>query len=425
MIRQDKLKVGGWTLLAASAFAAGLVACSAGTDSTGGGQGKGTSNYNPGNGATAGSGGSGTAGSGNAGSGTAGSGTAGSGTAGSGTAGSGPAGGTGGSGATAGAGGSSAGTGGATGTAGAAGAGGSTAGAGGSTGTGCGQGTVCRPGNDLAPPDAADGFQVALPDGAVMISPGQELFYCYYKNVPGNAEVDVGGFESYMSEGTSHHFIVFQSASATGTDGSLVSCPIGSGNWVYATSTPGEIVGMNMPAGVGLPFTAGTQLTLNMHFINTGTTTVSPVLKLNVLYGKNIMYKAAAMVSFNVGINIPAGTTAMPGTQTVTGSCTAPTGSKFFLMSTHTHKHATAADVNYVSGGQSMNIVHSTDWEHPDVGTWDTPNFLTTKAGDSFTYSCAYSNTDPWTVTVGETAAKNEMCMAIGYFFPAGSASCH
>jgi hypothetical protein len=71
-----------------------------------------------------------------------------------------------------------------------------------------------------------------------------------------------------------------------------------------------------------------------------------------------------------------------------------------------------------------MNIVHTTDWEHPDVGLWNAPNYLTVKAGDSFTYSCAYTNNSASPVLVGETAATNEMCMAIGYYFPAGAASC-
>jgi hypothetical protein len=63
--------------------------------------------------------------------------------------------------------------------------------------------------------------------------------------------------------------------------------------------------------------------------------------------------------------------------------------------------------------------VHTTDWENPGTHTWQAPNFLTTKAGDTFTYSCSYQNPLNIAVTVGETAAKNEMCMAIGSFFPA------
>ena len=127
------------------------------------------------------------------------------------------------------------------------------------------------------------------------------------------------------------------------------------------------------------------------------------------------------------------------GTQTVSGTCNAPVGANFFMMSTHTHKHATAAWVDYIHGGTTTEIVHTgmtatypadqeqgsgVDWEHPGVGLWVTPNYLTVQSGDSFTYHCSYMNTGTQAVTVGETATYNEMCMAIGYYFPAGSAPC-
>jgi len=282
----------------------------------------------------------------------------------------------------------------------------------------------------------------------MVVPPGKEIFLCYYYTLPNAAEVDVGAFQSYMSAGSSHHFIVYQGGTGptagffgSHTSGSIIPCVVGSGTWVYATSTPGEVVGMKMPDTVGLPFAAGTQIVLNMHFINTSTKPLYPSAKLNILFAKNVKYKAAAMVSFNTQINVPKATASGPGKQTVGGTCTAPTGSKFFIMSTHSHKHATAVTVNYVHAGKATEIVHTgatstyptdqqsatgADWEHPGVGEWLSPNFLTTSAGDSFKYSCVFENQDTTTaVTVGETAASNEMCMSIGYYFPAGSTSCN
>jgi hypothetical protein len=289
------------------------------------------------------------------------------------------------------------------------------------TGRGCGQGTSCTPGNDLAPPAAGQGFQFVLKAGDVTIQPGAESYYCLYKTIPGNAAIDVGAFQSWMSPGSSHHFITFQSATAGQADGYIQpNCGIGTGNWVYATSVSGQIIELKMPDTVGLTLGANAQLILNMHFVNPGSTPAQPTLKLNVLLAKNVQYHASTMISFNATINIPAG-----GMQTVHGTCQAPVGAKFFAMTTHTHKHATATDVNYIHGGQTQNIVHTTDWQNPDVGLWNAPNFLTVQSGDSFSYSCAYTNTGPIAVTVGETAANNEMCMAIGYFFPTGTATCN
>ncbi len=285
--------------------------------------------------------------------------------------------------------------------------------------TGCGQGTFCMPGSDLAPPAASDGFQIVSP-ASISVNPGQEEFWCYYKTIPGTGEVDIGGFRSWMTEHASHHFITFHSAGG-GADGSLVSCPFGSGDWVYATSKSGQVIGMDLPANVGLPFQAGSQLIMNMHLINTGTDVVKPVIKLNVLFAKSPMYKAGSVFSLasNAQISVPPG-----GTQTVRGSCSAPAGSHFFLWTTHSHKFTTEDDVNYISGGVTKNIVKTTDWENPGTTVWGPPDFLTTKAGDSFSYSCSYKNTLPIQLTFGETAASNEMCLAIGYYFPAGGASC-
>lgn len=309
-------------------------------------------------------------------------------------------------------------------------------------------------GADLVAPAAGKGFQIETPDydandpnaKNMIVQPDQEIFLCYHVTLPNTAEFDVGAFQSYMSAQSSHHFIVFQQsdtglfAGAPEPNGTIQSCGFAGGTWVYATSTPGAVVTSTMPEGVGLPFAAGTQLVLNMHFINTGTTVLYPKVKLNILEAVNVKYKAGVMVSFNRSIDVPAATATGPGMQTVSGTCTAPVGSKFFSMSTHTHKHATAAIVNFVSAGSAQPIVHTgpddaypapqqpgtgTDWEHPGVSLWDGPDFLTVKQGDSFTYSCSYTNTASTPVTVGETAASNEMCMAIGYYYPAGSASCN
>jgi hypothetical protein len=287
---------------------------------------------------------------------------------------------------------------------------------------------------DLAAPATADGIQFATTPGAYSVAPGQEIFPNYCVTVP--SSIEVGGFQSWMSVGSSHHFILYKGGTAP-VGG---ACALGANAWLYATSTPGQVVTENMPASVGLQIAANTQLIINMHFINPGSTTTTPQVKINLLYAKNVMYQAGTMVSFNSTINVPAATAAGPGTQTVQGTCTAPTGAQFFMMSTHTHKHATAAWVDYTHAGTTTEIVHTgttttypadqeqgsgTDYEHPGVGWWQAPNFLTVQAGDSFSYGCSYSNTGTTAITVGETAAYNEMCMAVGYYFPAGSARCN
>jgi hypothetical protein len=297
------------------------------------------------------------------------------------------------------------------------------------TTTGCGQGTSCTTAADLSAPATDLGFQIETPDNAIVVQPGQEAFLCYYRTLPTTADIDVGAFQSWMTPGSSHHFITYEVGTSAffpkQTDGTLQTCAFGGGTWMYATSTAGQIIEMKMPDGVGLPLAVGTQIMLNMHFINPTSTVAYPKVKLNFVYAKNVQYKAAAMVSFNRNINVPAATAAGPGRQTVSGTCAAPVGSHFFAMTTHTHGRGVDTNVGYVTPTGTTNLVHTTDWEHPDVALWSQPDFLTVGKGDSFTYSCAYANTSSSVIRVGDTAATNEMCMAIGYYFPASTTSCN
>jgi hypothetical protein len=300
--------------------------------------------------------------------------------------------------------------------------------------------------DDLASPATDVGFQLAAPAydandpnaSHLVVQPAQEIFLCYYMTVAN--DIQVGGFRSWMAEGTSHHFILYQLASPMQADGTINSCSIASGTWLYGTSTPGEVVGMDMPPGVGLPMPAGTQLMLNMHFINPGDTVIYPKMKVNILYAKDVQYKAGVVVSFNTHINIPPATADGPGTQTVSGTCQASAGSHFFQMATHTHKHGKIAVIQVTQGGQTSELVHTgpaqsypadqapgtgMDYLHPGVAVWNSPNFLTLGQNDYFTYSCSYENPGNAAVTVGQLAASNEMCMMMAYYYPVGTSSCN
>jgi hypothetical protein len=405
------MKIIHWMSLAAALGVASMVGCSSSTPSDTGSGSQGSSGGGNGSGGRNTSSGGGASTSGNGSSGATGSGSSSGQSAGNGASAS------------------SGGSGSAVGASGSSGSGNSDAAAPPPT-RGCGQGTSCTPGNDLAPPASADGFQIAVPANAFPIQPGQEAYYCYYKTIPGNTAINVGAFQSWMSKGFSHHFILF--TGANGADGTVsggavignVGGCVPQGTWVYATSTSGQIIELKMPDGVGLPMPASQMFIFNVHVINTSSTAGSPTVKLNVLYAKNATVNAGAMVSFNAGISVPPG-----GSQDVTGSCSPPAGSKFFAFTTHVHRHGGSVadgaytDVNFVSGGKTTKIVHSTDWENPDVGLWNAPNYLTVNAGDQFTYDCHFVNKDSSLVTFGETAATGEMCMSIGYYFPAGAAT--
>ena len=73
------------------------------------------------------------------------------------------------------------------------------------------------------------------------------------------------------------------------------------------------------------------------------------------------------------------------------------------------------------NGTLGEQLVKTTNWDAPQAGLWMTPPYLTFAAGEKFHYECKYQNDLNQTVSVGTSAATNEMCMAITYFFPATS----
>jgi len=64
------------------------------------------------------------------------------------------------------------------------------------------------------------------------------------------------------------------------------------------------------------------------------------------------------------------------------------------------------------------------DWQQPGATTWKAPSFFqftSTKLG----YQREYKNPNSRTIENGESAASNELCMAIGHYFPAISDGAH
>jgi hypothetical protein len=255
-------------------------------------------------------------------------------------------------------------------------------------------------------------MQISTP--AFTLQPGQELFRCYHTSIPTPTEMPVGRWVSQMSPG-SHHFILYAGGSAPDGQFDNNGCAGGLSNqWVYASGQPDNQ--MPMPEGVAMPMGANQKINFDMHYINTGSSQLNAQVKLNVerTLSPNPQ-RAGALVSFNVGINIPP-----MGDQTVSGTCTVPAGANFFILSTHTHKYATIASIRDGSA-TGTELVHTTDWENPDTKVWLQAPFY--NFSGNLYYSCTYHNTTSQTLRVGTSAVANEMCMAVTYFFPAPSGS--
>lgn len=280
--------------------------------------------------------------------------------------------------------------------------------------------------------DPPSGSTVTNPDGTpvatvehtlkttpFVIEPGAEVFKCFYTTLAVDAETAVARFESNMTRG-SHHMILFGLDKPGGPDGTLGECNLRpSGGSVplplFVAQEPHQEA--TFPSGVAMPLKAKQPVAVQMHYLNAG---VSPVtaeveIKFHALPTGTKFERAGVFGSFHNKISVPA-----RGTQTVSGRCQVPSDVKFISLTTHSHRYTTRAVAGRTAPDENsvpQLLVETLDYERPPITKFPAP-FLDL-AGDKIFYSCEYRNDTDQTVTVGDSAVNEEMCMAVGYYFPA------
>jgi hypothetical protein len=280
-------------------------------------------------------------------------------------------------------------------------------------GTGSGDDTTPAddaPGDDTIDPPT-EGFQLVSPD--ITLAPGEEVTKCWYFQTPNTVEKGITRWESQMTPG-SHHMIVFFSDELQEAPGTIVEdCGFtgsaGAAVWTYSSQRPqGE---QQLPEGVGMKVNAGQYGFIQMHYLNTGEGNLDAHVTLNVVtHPDGTTYtRAAPYITFHNDISIPPNSDA-----TFSGSCPVPTDRDFYQLGTHAHKQAVHMQVE---DGASM--VYQTDsWSDAEAAEWlDAPYHRF--ASGTLNYSCDYHNPTGRTITTGDSAATDEMCMAVGYMFPA------
>ena len=275
-------------------------------------------------------------------------------------------------------------------------------------------------------------FEIRSPD--ITLNPGQEITDCYYFHTSNTATVAVNKWVSDLTPG-SHHMIMFLNPNGTQpADGTVdQNCGLGGGGmgtnipvWTYSTQMPHQEADLPPDDGTGKPLAqkiaANSAGYLQMHYLNTTDTalTVHVDLQAFALAANATFTQTDAYVTYNYDLSIPPHASALntpPDQGSIwTASCPTPPGVKFWSLSTHSHKQSVETEV---LDGSSM-LVQSMDWQHPAIQLWPaTPFYAFTS--NTLTWTCKYANTGSNaanTITSGQSAQTNEMCMAAGYFFP-------
>jgi hypothetical protein len=170
-----------------------------------------------------------------------------------------------------------------------------------------------------------------------------------------------------------------------------------------------------LPEGVGLRISAGQQIVIQSHYINTSDQpmTVMDMIELERTTIEESPTIVDALAIINEDFEIPAG--AQEYTRVT--ECTMDEDMDIYMMLGHTHEHGVFFEVERVAAGSSDSEVlyHATDGkllrESPQIKQWNDP--LRWSAGDTVRVTCKWTNDTDQALRWPE-----EMCVALMYYGP-------
>jgi hypothetical protein len=256
---------------------------------------------------------------------------------------------------------------------------------------------------------------VTITMGSFTVPPNQEVFMCQdFDNPFGGSDAAIGTTEVDMTPG-SHHLHVFYGEDSPPSP-TVAPCqnPYEFRSLLFVSTVPTLVT--QYPAGMAAKLRGSLGLRLQSHYVNTSATeiTANVVVKLTKVDPSTITKWIAELYFNRTVLSVPPG-----NGQQVSTTCTVPsTYGQIGLVSGLSHMHSRG--VHFVAAtNKGTSLMDTTVWDEPPTETYDPPIALS--PGDSITWTCTYDNNTGSTLTFGDSAIKNEMCIYLARFYSAPS----
>jgi hypothetical protein len=259
-------------------------------------------------------------------------------------------------------------------------------------------------------PAADKGVQFGL---KAQVEPGQEIVVCRELVLPGNAAMSVGRVEHASSPGT-HHVHAYRSTTpADQVSPDVFDCGDRAGPLFYTTEKEAEST--HFPPGVGIEFTKGEVVRLELHYLNTGSATTEADLRLNLWFaGTPITTEAGSFFMYDHDLAVPP-----HGKATARMHCEIPADITVMSLLPHVHTHGTAERITLSGKGLTLPKVLVDSRGYGDLETRcfdDEP--LVVKAGQALDYECDFENGSDKELLEGSSPTTAEMCAVLGSYYP-------
>jgi hypothetical protein len=240
----------------------------------------------------------------------------------------------------------------------------------------------------------------------IQVPPDTELVKCQNFQNPFGKDVAIVESDSEMV--SSHHMFVFHDPSFNADTNSVADCSgIEFHDLLHMSQTPKQV--MAYPPGVGHTLAGTDGLRVLVHLLNTGSETVTAHVTVNfqAVAPNQVQYIAVGLFLNNAILTVP------PGMSTQSRTFTVPSDIEVLIAVSHMHSRATAFSATTSTGAT---VYQGTSWNEPVPTLFSPP--VSIAAGTVITWACTYNNQTGMTLTFGESANTNEMCILAGMAYP-------
>ena len=240
-----------------------------------------------------------------------------------------------------------------------------------------------------------------------VVQANQEVYKCQDFPNPWGKQVDIKTYALDMEAG-SHHMFAFYKSNAT--KGSVVDCPSGGLQFGAFTFTSQQHnISQTYPDTIGATIPQTTGFTMMVHYLNASAAPINShvVVTMAIAKANAVTQHAGVIYLDDTSLVVP------PGTSTSMSQYTLPQDVK--IMTTWSHMHQGANNfIATTSTGQTL--FTTTEWAEPAAKELTPP--LALSSGTTIKWSCTYNNTSMNTLTFGESAKTNVMCISLSVFYP-------
>lgn len=291
----------------------------------------------------------------------------------------------------------------------------------GSSGAGGDTSTAPSPYIDgFSPAPVADGYTRFITPVMKGLAAGSDTTYCQWVALPGDTDLDVLAVTGMQSK-FGHHAILYASTEnyPVGTSRECNDADMESVRFLGAIGGEGNSTGTKgiLPPNVAFRLLKGEALMANIHFLNTGATTIQGQAVLDVQFAPTSPSRQIAQLFSNVGTTF----TIPPHSHTAYDvSCPMGQDMSFYMFTDHMHAHGAAAMTEVIhSDGTKNTIVNDPSWT-PDMQF--NPSFVrfpqqfVVHKGDVIHTHCEWTGDSAKTLTF-----PGEMCVGTGFFQGSGT----